>query len=187
MNNTENRWFTSDLHLGHEGIIEFCERPYKNTADMDDALITHINAVVSEHDQVYHLGDFTMEANYDIVRKYFEALKGRWHFYVGNHDDEAHLNRLALDYPGRVLSVRRLHRIKVKDQGIVMCHYPLATWDKIYHGTWHLFGHLHGNYEHPSMAAMDVGIDTNNMELYSFKDIAMILTRTFVVDHRMVR
>ena len=34
-------YFTADLHLNHEKIIEFCDRPYKNAEHMNDRLIAH--------------------------------------------------------------------------------------------------------------------------------------------------
>jgi len=32
-------WFTADLHLGHRNIISYCERPFLDAAEMNDALI----------------------------------------------------------------------------------------------------------------------------------------------------
>ena len=28
---------------------------------------------------------------------------------------------------------------------VVLCHYPLAEWYKSKHGSWHIYGHIHGN------------------------------------------
>lgn len=41
-------FFTSDLHLGHKGIIEFCNRPFRDTADMQNILIRNYNSIVGQ-------------------------------------------------------------------------------------------------------------------------------------------
>ena len=50
-------YFTSDLHLGHYGIIEMQNRPFKNVEEMNHILIGNFNAVVQKNDTVYILGD----------------------------------------------------------------------------------------------------------------------------------
>jgi len=34
----DHTWLTSDCHLGHAKICEYCSRPYKSVADMDEDL-----------------------------------------------------------------------------------------------------------------------------------------------------
>ena len=43
-------FFTSDLHLGHENIIRFCDRPFANANAMNEALVERWNAVVKDND-----------------------------------------------------------------------------------------------------------------------------------------
>ena len=50
-------YFTSDLHLGHRGIIEMQNRPFENIQEMNQVLIRNYNAVVHKNDTVYILGD----------------------------------------------------------------------------------------------------------------------------------
>ncbi len=48
-------YFTSDLHLGHRGIIEMQNRPFENVQEMNQVLIRNYNAVVHKNDTVYIL------------------------------------------------------------------------------------------------------------------------------------
>jgi calcineurin-like phosphoesterase family protein len=53
-------WFTADFHLGHSNIIRYCNRPFPDTAEMDEAIIARLNASVKAEDELYYLGDFCM-------------------------------------------------------------------------------------------------------------------------------
>ena len=52
-------YFTSDLHLGHRGIIEMQNRPFKSVEEMNRSLIENYNSVVHKNDTVYILGDIS--------------------------------------------------------------------------------------------------------------------------------
>ena len=43
-------YFTSDLHLGHRGIIEMQNRPFENIQEMNQVLIRNYNAVVHKNE-----------------------------------------------------------------------------------------------------------------------------------------
>ena len=34
---TERVWFTADSHIGHRNIIKYCQRPFSDVKDMNDA------------------------------------------------------------------------------------------------------------------------------------------------------
>jgi len=78
-------WFTADLHLGHANIIRYCRRPFRDVADMDEAIVLGWNGVVGADDDVWVLGDFamgTLDRSLPIGRR----LNGTKHLVVGNHD-----------------------------------------------------------------------------------------------------
>ena len=50
-------YFTSDLHFGHENVIRFNNRPFRNEREMSRVLITNYNSIVKPDDTVYLLGD----------------------------------------------------------------------------------------------------------------------------------
>lgn len=50
-------FFTGDLHLGHENVIKFDNRPFETVEEMDAELIRRWNNKVDKGDLVYVLGD----------------------------------------------------------------------------------------------------------------------------------
>ena len=51
-------WYTADPHFGHENVIEFCERPFANTEQMDQVLLTNLRDRVGPEDDLWIVGDF---------------------------------------------------------------------------------------------------------------------------------
>jgi len=84
-------YFTSDLHLGHENIIDLSNRMFFSIERMDDTIIKNWNSIVRDEDVVYILGDFCFKR----FSHYWKQLKGNKVLIKGNHDkkglDEATL------------------------------------------------------------------------------------------------
>lgn len=75
----------ADTHFGHANIIKYCNRPFKDVQEMDEALITNWNKVIKGDDKVYLLGDFIF-GNRDYVRYILSRLNGYKVLVMGNHD-----------------------------------------------------------------------------------------------------
>lgn len=78
-------FFTSDTHFGHANIIKYCDRPFKDTDHMDEAIIERWNETVSPEDTVYHLGDIALGTIADSLPK-VARLNGYKIAVLGNHD-----------------------------------------------------------------------------------------------------
>jgi calcineurin-like phosphoesterase family protein len=170
-------FFTSDTHFGHTNIIRFCPetRPFTSVDEMDSELVRRWNSVVGERDTVYHLGDFTLFTKMTDADKYFSQLNGTIVFVRGNHD--AWIGSKGI-FPITKNSVVKFagDMLKVKWEGerIILCHYPMRTWDGAETGSWHLFGHVHGAMP-PHGKSFDVGVDANNLYPVSFEDVRKIM------------
>lgn len=77
-------WLISDTHFGHSNIIGYCDRPFDNAREMDEAMVERWNETVKDGDIVYHLGDvyFGSEGASCLPK-----LKGRKRLILGNHDN----------------------------------------------------------------------------------------------------
>lgn len=175
-------WFTADTHFGHAKIIQHSKRPFKHVDEMDSTIIANWNRVVRNTDTVYHLGDFCYRNARD-PRDYFKQLNGHIHIIWGNHDDELRKkfwNRGALSpYLRSAQDVKYLH---LHGEKIYLSHYAHRTWRSSHHGSWHLYGHSHGqlpNYH----KSMDVGVDPNKYVPVSFEEIKSYMDTQDVTLH----
>jgi calcineurin-like phosphoesterase family protein len=160
-------FWTADTHFNHKNILKYCNRPFSSIQEMDEEIIKRWNSKVEKSDIVFHLGDFAFGNSNDIFDKYFNQLNGKIIWIKGNHDSLAYKNKekfykYCLGY----------YETKIDGQLIVMCHYAMLTWNQSHYGSFHLYGHSHGNLsDNPNLLSMDVGVDTNNYYPYSFKEI----------------
>jgi len=139
---------------------------------MNQTLVNNINKKVKSDDILYILGDFCF-GNIDKVKYWRDQLDCKTiHFIQGNHD-----SCQDTQYRQVFQSVNKILTINVDGQKVIMCHYPLLCWDSRFYGSWHLFGHCHGNMnnfinEHLyDQKMIDVGIDCGNYFPYSFDDL----------------
>ena len=133
-------YFIADTHFGHENIIRLCNRPFSSVEEMDAVMINNWNAVVKPEDDIYIVGDFSFRSA-DPCR-YADALNGKKHLVVGNHDKK---NLKNSEFRGKFIEIKDIITLKSNNTQIVLCHYPIAEWDGMYRGAIHLFGHIHNN------------------------------------------
>ena len=184
-----NTFFTADLHLGHSRILTLGKgRPFNTIDEMDDTIISNWNAVVTNEDMIYILGDFSF-GNTRKTLDYLQRLRGRKILVSGNHDGKRQTVAIREEYE----AIHNLVRIKVNDKKaingyhtpIVLCHYALRSWQNSHYGTWHLYGHSHGMLSDIGGLCMDVGVDCHNFYPVSYEVIRMyMLQRTQTIDHR---
>jgi len=89
-------FYTSDLHLNHNNIIGFCDRPYHNVMQMNHELLKNWNETVAKKDTVYILGDLIMgqlKRGLEIV----DQMNGNKFLIPGNHDKLLPLNKPTED------------------------------------------------------------------------------------------
>ena len=156
-------YLTADLHLNHKNIIKYCNRPYFDLHNMNFSLIQNWNSVVNHGDAVYILGDFGFFDNDLVIKKYVEQLKGNKILITGNHDRKTVKN---CDHFKEITNYKKINYDK---KTIIMFHYPIASWDRKHHGSYHAYGHCHGVFKNCGLSH-DVGVDNNNYTPISIID-----------------
>lgn len=139
------RYWTSDLHLGHLNIIDFCERPFRKIVvqagalgdveydipdvdAMNKALIDNWNDVVDVGDEVWVVGDLAMGRLQTTVPM-AKALKGNKFLVPGNHDAchkmHGKWKRFVPLYEDAGFTILDSQVItKIDGTEVLVCHFP---------------------------------------------------------------
>ena len=182
----KNVFFTSDWHFFHTNVLKFDKRPFNDVDEMHKAIINNWNEVVSEDDIVIYLGDLSFARTKDEknVESMVWALSGHIHYVLGNHDRLSDIKKIGkFETVDDYLEVRithmhdKGHNIIEKTESLFCCmHYPIYSWNKKHHGSFHCHGHCHGNLHHGEDANFYTGrrvIDVGCM-LHDYKPISYL-------------
>lgn len=123
---------------------------------------------------MYHLGDFSFSKDIEEVCEIVEKLNGQKIFIKGNHDNREVLNWLVEQKA--IAAWYEYKEIKIGKTSACLFHFPISSWHKQGHGSWHLHGHSHGNFKDSKGKMLDVGLDSayNLMGMHKFFSEAMI-------------
>jgi calcineurin-like phosphoesterase family protein len=183
---TGDIWFTSDPHYGHANIIKYCDRPFADAQEMDEALIANYNALVKPEDSVYFLGDFCFSKDPNRV---FQRLNGKKHLILGNHDlTKSGDLRKGLDECDwewiKNVYMLRLSK-KSRSKMIWMGHYAHLVWPNSHKGSMHLHGHSHGDlHDDGKSRRLDAGVDAWGYKPVHLDKILEIMLKRDVTKHR---
>ena len=163
-------YYTSDLHLGHENVIEMCRRPFSSITEMDEAIIENYNKRVHANDTVYFLGDL-MFRNSCAPEEYLRRLKGKKILVLGNHD-KTWIGKVTLsDY---FEDVQRLLVINTGQGKATLCHFPMLDHE----GRYLIHGHIHNNtdmgywrYIARSERMLNAGVDVNGFAPVTIEEL----------------
>ena len=158
-------WVTADTHFGHDEAIGLFSRPVRDVREMDEMLLEGINSRVGKRDTLLHLGDFMGpmawsgedgDASVARARELRERIRCRRIELVrGNHDPRKRRFERIFDAVHDILSFRGWGG---GNERIVCCHYPMRSWQGMWNGALHLYGHAHGAAEEVGRSC-DVGVD----------------------------
>lgn len=152
-------YYISDTHFNHTNIIKYANRPFTSADEMNRTMINNWNNVVSHDDTVFFLGDF----GWGKTTEFFHALKGKKILIRGNHDKKS--EKLPWE------SKHDYYELNYNKQTLVLFHYPINSWNKAFHGSYHFFGHVHGLPQKLGENAFDVGVECMNYTPRTFNEI----------------
>ena len=190
-----DRWyFTSDLHLFHNNIVEICNRRCINLNSSiklydditDQMLIDNWNSKVPEDGYVVIAGDFMLTSNQDKIRDILDKLNGTKILVLGNHCQQNGFERK------NVIDLFDSHvydslDLTVYDEELdekvrfYIQHYPCIHWTR---GAYHLHGHIHsknGSQDHGKVPfhpmRYDIGVDNNYYMPVSYQELKLIFAK----------
>lgn len=127
-------FITSDHHFNHKNIIQYENRPFSNVEQMNIELIKLWNDVVSKHDVVYHLGDFSFGSPGDFLKQ----LNGKVFLILGNHDKRIH-KKLNYWY-GQGFD--KVYDRPIIIDNLILSHEPIVDYNFSFIN---VHGHIHSN------------------------------------------
>lgn len=166
-------FFTADYHLGHENIIKYCNRPFKNVSEMNSHIMLNHNSRVKPEDVVYFLGDFCFrnspggkegEGTIHKSDYYRKQLNGLIVYIKGNHDRnnslKTNIEKVIIRYGG---------------QQICMVHNPIHV---DYHYALNFVGHVHNHWKFKRLYndgkvtdVINVGVDMWGFKPVTYEEI----------------
>ena len=188
------RLFTADLHLGDRAIARW--RGFGEDVERHDELVLNrLEEKLVWADELWLLGDICRTRVEDVRRLRASIPCQKVNVIVGNHDSRSKFRTAGgfetVEYYAHVGKVRR------EGYRFVMSHYPMLDWDRAYHGSYMLHGHIHslpGRNEHvdssyggmgmrgynesmrkQGIRRFDVGVDANNMAPVTAEEIVSAL------------
>lgn len=175
-----SNYITSDLHLQHKRIIEFCPESrghFASTEEMTEGIINNINSVVTDNDRLYILGDIAFCPPGQAV-DYLKRINGEKVIIWGNHDRKLR-GSTEFEYQKSLMGVidnrdylATHFKVDDKNCNVVMMHFPIYSWDGVRFGGFHFFGHLHSKqFKWVRGRSCDIGLDSNNMMPHKIDDL----------------
>lgn len=126
----------SDTHFGHANIIKYCNRPFKDVAEMDSIMVKNWNETVSNNDMVLHLGDVGLGKK-EYIKNILKQLNGRKILIKGNHDNwtDKFYKECGFEYVSRFPIVW--------NEFFLLSHAPLALSETTPY--YNYYGHVHND------------------------------------------
>ena len=118
-------YFIADTHFNHANIIKYCNRPFKNTYEMNEYIIKKWNSVVKEADTFGSLQE---------VKSLVERLNGRKILLRGNHDFKIGVNTW------KEIGFLEVYKKKIILDNLLLTHAPT---EEVGENQINVFGHIH--------------------------------------------
>lgn len=189
----EKIWFTSDCHFGHRNILNFCERPFENTKEMEKAIIENWNSVVKPEEKVFCLGDFSWFHSRHEIKKIVNRLNGEIYMILGNHDKKEAFELCDTEKLHICSDITYLYlrpetndsdnRFETNCYTVVLSHFPQLCYSQSEKSnTYNFFGHIHSRKDQPMIEfgepikllkqrQYDIGMDRHSYTPIDFFDI----------------
>lgn len=146
-----DRWYISDTHFHHYNIIKYCDRPFADVKEMDEALVQRWNEIVKPEDHISHLGDVTMERGGRVAKDrlvtLIKSLNGHKRLYLGNHDHFPIETYLEAGF-------EKVYATWRSQENIIFSHIPIHP-DSLGSAIANVHGHTHDAPEYPAIVRTD--------------------------------
>lgn len=197
-------WFTSDLHFGHDKILDYEPKRKqlgRTIKEHDEALIKRLNSKVQSDDRLYILGDFGISSS-AYIKSILSRLNGHKVLVMGNHDRHSPHHYLNMGFD----SVCYEMTLKIAGHFVRLRHHPYrkSWWKTIFpwqykekdrhkrptdrghillHGHIHSGGHRDGAWK-VYRKMINVGVDVRDYYPIALHEIEQIIQQQIAVTNK---
>ena len=165
---------TSDLHMGHENVIEYANRPFRDVDDMNVTLWDNLTAASAPDKVLVVVGDVALREGLNAVTwQQIRDLDYRQrHLVIGNHDltGAGQLRAQGFDSVWSVM-------LSGGEPPLIWTHYPL---NEVPAGYINIHGHVH---DEPPWRTPHINVSVEQMDyapvpLAALRALARVLVRS---------
>ena len=157
-------FFIADTHFDDDNIRRYENRPFENTAQMNEAMIRNWNRIVTPSDKVYFLGDVGADS-------YVARLNGIKYLVKGNHDT-------ASNDHYREIGFAEVYDLPViYDSYWILSHEPLYINRNMPYAN--IFGHVHANPAYRDISSRSYCV---SVERISYTPVPLERIRTAILE-----
>ena len=148
---------------------------------MNELMVSNINQHVQASDWLIHLGDWSF-GGYDKIEEFREQINcNNVVLILGNHDH--HIQRDIPKFRKMFNHITHYEELKITrgndtNNMLILCHYPIISWNQIHHGSFMLHGHQHlkGEKIFGQGKRMDIGMcGSEEFRPYHMEEIVDLL------------
>lgn len=200
-----NTLFWGCLHLDHAceswDTPLWKQRGFSSVQDHNESLISAWNKKADQNTVGFLLGDTMFGlGGPEKFLKFIRRLNGSEFFIMkGNH--RAGFPDVNVDSVSgkKINPICDYYEAKAGKKFLVLCHYPILSWNKQAHGSYMLYSHVHGNlskselgksYENSGLRCLEVSVEGSiktfgSAQPFSFEEIDGILSKRGIktLDH----
>lgn len=125
-------YLSADHHFNHDNIIKICNRPFKNSEQMNLYMIEAWNNIIKTNDIIFYLGDFGFGKK-ENLKEICNKLNGQKILIKGNHDKKHNYSTL------KFIGFEEIFDSILFDK-ILLTHKPVIDMEK---GVINVHGHIH--------------------------------------------
>lgn len=173
-------YFTSDWHIGHDKDFCYQARGFNSVEEMDTAILTRCNEIVSKNDELWILGDLAMGGNEkEWERVYLSVNCQNIYFLWGNHDTDNKRKKYTYEYGIMYEGMVDIFKYS-KRKSFYLSHYPtiVSNYDDPKY-FWNLSGHTHNKniFDTRFPKVYNVAVDAHNCYPVSIEQIIKDIER----------
>lgn len=138
---SSNKFCIADMHLWHDNVLLFDNRPFPNCDVMAQEIKEKWNEHVPKNADVYILGDVVWKFSKEVAQ-YLKSLNGTKHLIKGNHDkfNSAEFKSVFAE----IVPYKKITDVvNGQSRQIIMSHYYMPFYEGHYHNSILLHGHSH--------------------------------------------